>query len=226
MIAPRANLAVVSRRSEPADSLDYFPTPPWATRALMESEAVPSRERRSVHEPCCGEGHMAATLAEYFEEVVASDVFPYGYGTVADYLAPDAEPVHAQWVITNPPFNAAPSVLKRALDEAGCGVALLLRSVWMHGDRRWREIFSRTPPVFVMAFAERVPMAKGRWDPELSTATDYSWFVWQTRSRTSIGTALRWIPPGRRQALTRPDDYDRFAAARPAPLLDAMEPAS
>ena len=47
-----------------------------------------------------------------------------------------------------------------------------------------------------------------------------------SEARTGYEALLRWIPPGRRQALTRPDDYDRFAAARPAPLLDAMEPAS
>src|SRR5690606_27106177 len=28
--------AIAARRLEPADSLDYFPTPPWATRALIE----------------------------------------------------------------------------------------------------------------------------------------------------------------------------------------------
>jgi hypothetical protein len=27
--------AVMAQRREPPDSLDYFPTPPWATRALF-----------------------------------------------------------------------------------------------------------------------------------------------------------------------------------------------
>lgn len=222
----KANLAVVSRRSEPADSLDYFPTPPWATRALLahvlDGEPL---ARLTALEPCCGEGHMAAVLAENFFEVEASDAHPYGYGGVADYLAPERARAPVDWVITNPPFNRAAEVLSVARAEARRGVALLLRSVWMHGVARHAAIFATHPPHIVAPFAERVAMVKGRWDPEASTATDYSWFVWQTRSRTSIGTALRWIPPGRRQALTRPDDYARFAATRPAPLLSAMEPA-
>ena len=28
--------AVMAQRKEPPDSLDFFPTPPWATRALCE----------------------------------------------------------------------------------------------------------------------------------------------------------------------------------------------
>jgi hypothetical protein len=28
--------AVMAQRREPPDALDYFPTPPWATRALFE----------------------------------------------------------------------------------------------------------------------------------------------------------------------------------------------
>ena len=36
-MAPSAKglTAVMARRREPPDALDYFPTPPWATRALF-----------------------------------------------------------------------------------------------------------------------------------------------------------------------------------------------
>lgn len=33
--------AVAAQRSEPADSLDFFPTPPWATRAFVQHVARP-----------------------------------------------------------------------------------------------------------------------------------------------------------------------------------------
>ena len=35
-IVPSGSTAVMARRVEAPDSLDFFPTPPWATRALVE----------------------------------------------------------------------------------------------------------------------------------------------------------------------------------------------
>ncbi len=34
---------VMNERHQAADSLDYFPTPPWATRALISEVLSPSR---------------------------------------------------------------------------------------------------------------------------------------------------------------------------------------
>lgn len=231
MSAPRDNLAIVSRRSEPLASLDYFPTPPWATRALLdmleqEAPADAAFTTMAAREPCCGEGHMAAVLAERFAQVDAADVYPYGYGRTEDYLAPGVTRAPLEWVITNPPFNRAEEVWTRAMDEARVGVALLLRSVWQHGTGRHRRVFSLDPPAIVAPFCERVPMVKGRWDPDASTATDYAWFVWRRRAPVLPGAshpALVWIRPGRRAALSRPDDRARFAARPPAPRLGVID---
>ena len=59
--------AVMATRIEGKESLDDFPTPPWATRALIEhvigSEGLQSQV---CLEPACGAGHMAKVLSEYF----------------------------------------------------------------------------------------------------------------------------------------------------------------
>ncbi|MCA0423575.1 MAG: SAM-dependent DNA methyltransferase, partial [Proteobacteria bacterium] len=220
------SLAVASRRSEPPDSLDYFPTPPWATRALFECVTGTGWPMRALYEPACGEGHMASVLAEYLKDVpqgrvIASDVHDYGFGAVQDFLT--APPVGADWIITNPPFNKAEEFLLKALDEARHGVALLLRSVWLHGTGRHDRVFRAHPPATVAPFCERVPMVKGRWDPAASTATDYCWFVWRRRESgwtVPLGPSITWIPPGQRKRLTRHDDAFRFGAMTPAPLLD------
>lgn len=66
---PRGSSAVMARRIEPPDSLDWFPTPPWATRALLElvlferleGDASPMVVRRPVGRdepgPDSGEHH-------------------------------------------------------------------------------------------------------------------------------------------------------------------------
>lgn len=213
--------AVMAGRHEPPDSLDFFPTPPWATRALCE-HVLPwfgCERRGTVWEPACGEGHMAEPLGEYFESVRATDIFPYGYGEQEDFLAGPLLAAESDaaagdcpdWIITNPPFNRAAEFALAALRRAGRGVALLVRNQWIEGAERYRRLFQPHPPTAVAPFVERVPMVKGRWDPAATTATAYSWFVWYGRPPWP-GTQVLWIPPGCRQRLTRPDDRRRFAA--------------
>ena len=108
--------AVMAQRSEAKDSRDDFPTPPWATRALMEhvlSGGLASRNM-SCLEPACGAGHMDKVLREYFRETSASDIYSYGYGDVADFLRTPHEVNSCDWVVTNPPFSLAEEFVARA----------------------------------------------------------------------------------------------------------------
>ncbi|TGN90959.1 methyltransferase [Bradyrhizobium yuanmingense] len=200
----------MSGRVEPDDSLDYFPTPPFATRALIELVFAHLKlvvKHASAREPACGEGHIAEVLAEYFARVFASDIHAYGYGDVQDFLDEHTSQT-ADWFITNPPFGElAESFLLRMLQLARVGVAIFVRLQWLEGEGRYERIFSKTPPTLVAFFTERVPLCKGRWDPEGGTATAYLWLVW-VRGRKP--QAPFWIPPIARKTLTRPDDAARF----------------
>jgi type I restriction-modification system DNA methylase subunit len=51
--------AVMAQRTEPNDSPDDFPTPPWATRGLIEHilDDMPGLKAMSCLEPACGAGH-------------------------------------------------------------------------------------------------------------------------------------------------------------------------
>lgn len=62
MIAARGGTSVMAQRKEPPASLDFFPTPPWATRAGVEIIRAIDPEARDVCDPACGEGHMAAKV--------------------------------------------------------------------------------------------------------------------------------------------------------------------
>ena len=53
--AQNTSHAVMSQRIEPRGSLDDFPTPPWATRALMEHILNGNDIKKdSCWEPACG----------------------------------------------------------------------------------------------------------------------------------------------------------------------------
>jgi hypothetical protein len=225
LFATTGSTAVMAQRREPPDALDYFPTPPWATRALFRHvlPAIDVNVIRTAWEPACGEGHMAAVIGETVtEQVIASDIFDYGFGQAPHDFLQDGPLIGPEWIITNPPFVAACEFTLRALDLASDGVAMLGRTTWIEGKGRYEKLFRDRPPTLYAPFVERVPMVKGRWDPAAATATSYAWCMWQIGAARS--KQILWIPPGCRRELTRPDDVSRFAAwslaPADAPLLD------
>ncbi|SEB78395.1 hypothetical protein [Rhodobacter sp. 24-YEA-8] len=204
--------AVMQRRVEPHDSLDDFPTPPWATRALCEWLKI-SAECAEEHplmlaarEPCANRGHMVRVLCEYFATVDAADVHDYGAGfPVRDYLfGPDPELV--DWTVMNPPFRLAEQFIQRGLRTSRHGIAVIVRSAFLEGVGRYRDLFSVMPPSDVLQFTERVPMHRGKLaGPGGTTATAYCWIIWRSRYQGSV-TRFRWIAPCRGN-LERDGDY-------------------
>lgn len=210
--------AVMAQRHEARDSLDFFPTPPWATRALLGDVLDISRGVLTAWEPACGEGHMVRPLAEYFKTVYASDCHDYGAGfPVDDFLIPQGTGAQrrADWIVTNPPFKLAREFALTALDRANLGVALLVRSAWAEGIERYETLFKPHPPAIVAQFCERVPMVKGRLDPKASTATGYAWFVW-CKNRYASETWFKWIEACRKRH-ERPGDYETASAGARQP---------
>ncbi|MDR3473362.1 MAG: methyltransferase [Devosia sp.] len=221
--------AVMQQRHEALDSLDDFPTPPWATRALVEHvlKALPAGlNSRAVYEPACNRGFMARPLAEYASTVHASDIFSYGWSgqeRQVDFLFDEAPADVAEaWLVSNPPFALAERFIAAGLDRGFAGIAMFVRTSFLEGVGRYEGIYSKRPPTIVAQFAERVILSKGvvrdpavlYWDPDAddgvgkwkkpSTATSYCWLVW---ARGEAPGPMVWIPPCRKK-LERPGDYE------------------
>ena len=212
-MAANRSSAVMQQRSEPHDSLDDFPTPPWATRALCEFIEPRTLglglHNRVCREPAANRGHMVKPLLEYFDTVEAYDVHDYGAGyPVTDYLwAEDPAPV--DWTITNPPFRLAEQFIDRAVRSSDEGVAVIVRSAFLEGVGRYRRLFSKTPPTYILQFTERVVMHRGNLSAKGSTATAYCWLVWM-KKWPAQRTEFEWIEPCRKR-LERSSDYDAAA---------------
>jgi len=201
--------AVMQRRVEAHDSLDDFPTPPWATRSACEflfAKGI-SLSGASVREPCANRGHMVRPLSEYFAEVVPSDVHDYGCGfPVQDFLfGSDDWFEPTDWTFMNPPFRLAAQFIERALRISRVGVAAIVRTAFLEGIDRYQTLYSIRPPWCVAIHVERVPMVKGRIDGEASSATSYSWIFWRTDTDERL--PIDWIAPCRKR-LERPSDYE------------------
>lgn len=200
--------AVRQQRSEAHDSLDDFPTPPWAGRALCEwlAELGYQLPRCSVHEPAANRGFLVRALRDYFYDVTGSDVHDYGAGFgVADYLF-GGDDLPVDWTITNPPFRLAEQFIFHALERSVCGVAMLVRSAFVEGIGRYERLFSVRPPTDILQFCERVPMVRGRYDAKASSATAYCWLVWDL-AEEGRPTRFHWIEACRAR-LETPGDLE------------------
>lgn len=200
--------AVMQRRAEPHDSLDDFPTPPWATRALCEWIVGLGYDTKSMscREPAANRGHMVKPLKEYFMQVSGSDIHNYGAGfPVQDYLFGADLVGVTSWTITNPPFRLVEQFITQARNTSRHGVAMLVRSAFLEGIGRYERLFSIMRPTDILQFSERVVIHKGKLSETGSTATAYCWLVWRNNDQTGQ-TKFDWIPPCRRQ-LERKGDY-------------------
>ena len=129
--APNTSTAVMARRTVDYDKgLDYFPTPPNVTQALLRRLAHDAfaswcpLDQQTFKEPAAGGGHMVDVLEKNLEKLIASDIKDYGKGyAVADYLNGEPHRDSVDWVVTNPPFKHAVKFILKGLEEARVGVA-------------------------------------------------------------------------------------------------------
>lgn len=232
-MASNRNIGARERRVEPHDSLDDFPTPPWAARAACEYVVAMGWADRGqcVLEPAVNRGAFWTGLIDYFETVHASDIFAYpecvvrNAHTPVDFLLPGGLPFDGplHWVMTNPPFRLAAEFIHRALDVASVGCVMLLRGAFTEGAERYETLFRPNPPTQIVHFCERVVMLKGRLiragdlDPvasadkgkpvKASIAKAHSLFIWK---HGADRLPCDWIPPGSWLRLEREGDYDLF----------------
>lgn len=201
----------MQQRREKRGSLDDFPTPPWAGRALMEHVILPMvgwTGRCSLWEPAVNRGFLLRGLRDYFnsQEIHASDIFDYGIGAQRGHFLFQPVPGPIDFIITNPPYDIAQGFIHKSLDQVNIGAAFLVRTSFIEGVNRYEQLWSRKPPTFIAQFAERVPIVKGRCSPDATSATSYCWIGWI--NGWEHPPRLLWIPPCRRE-LERPGDYQR-----------------
>ena len=185
---------------------DFFPTPPWATRAICEAHKFEG----SIWEPACGDYHMSNTLKEYNDNVTATDLI-YGHDFLLD------KPLKGMdWIITNPPFNMAEEFIHKSLEYCNRGAAFLLRINFLATAKRYRTLYSITPPAKIFQYTDRIQFNATEVNRKGSTAVDYTWIIWDKQHNGP--PEFNWLPPNRFN-LEKDEDYvhiDKSGGIRPS----------
>jgi len=170
------------KRFADLDGPDFFPTPAWATHALMENEPFIGE----IWEPACGDGSMARVLASRGNSVAATDLYDRGFGEPGiDFLKSSRTTDN---IVTNPPYNSAEGFVHVGVKCALRKFALLLRLAFLEGANRANTIFLRFPPSRVWVFSERITFYPAGAIQRGTGTTAYAWFVWDHQA--PAGTEL------------------------------------
>lgn len=178
------------KRFADLDGPDFFPTPAWATYALIDNEAFDG----DIWECACGDGAMSRVLKKTGQRVISTDLHDRGYGEGGvDFLISNRRATN---IVTNPPYNSAEGFVQAGFRKADRKFALLLRLAFLEGANRQRTIFTDCPPARIWVFSERITFYPAGMIPKGTGTTAYAWFVWDKSS--SGGTDLQWLKPGYR----------------------------
>lgn len=187
---------VTNRRVIDADGPEYYPTPKWATHGLMQAEGF----QGDIWEPACGNGVMVEVLRKYSYEVIASELYPRGFGeTGVDFLRTERKVGN---VITNPPYVLAEDFIRHGLRCAEHKVCMLLRLAFLEGTDRAAGLFKEFPPNRLHVFSERITMYPAGRIGSSGGTTAYAWFVWDKHA-DNVVPEVYWIPPGTREKFSQ-----------------------
>ena len=163
---------------------DFYATDPKSTRALLEEVKF---EGDLFLEPCCGQGHIAKVIEEYYPnaKITAIDLVDRGYGVGGvDFLTYNPT-VKFDNIITNPPFILAQEFIEKGLNlvRDGGKVAMFLKVQFLEGTKR-KEFFDKSPLKYVYVFrARQSPWMNGspvdekgkKW----SSTMCFAWFIFE-----------------------------------------------
>jgi hypothetical protein len=150
---------------------DFYETPYSITRHLLNVEDFDYN--LTICEPACGDGAIVKVLQEKTHNVVFYDI-------EKNFLT---ETEHYDYIVTNPPFSIAYEFIQKAKIVAKKKFALLLPLSYLHGKKRYDDIYSdKEYPLKKVYVFTRYPMLgeKLREDGKYNTGMMvYAWFIFE-----------------------------------------------
>ena len=152
---------------------DFYETPYSLTRKFLDVEEFD--KSLTICEPACGAGAISNILKERWKDGLVS-----AYDEETNFLL---ETGTYDYIVTNPPFSLAHEFILKAKSVVNRKFALLLPLSYLHGKKRFDEIYTdeefSLKKVYIFT---RYPMLgeKLREDGKYTTGMMvYAWFVWE-----------------------------------------------
>ena len=158
--------------------LDYYKTPTFAVDTLLKHVSLNSQH---IIECCSGNGEISDILKTEGFRVTTNDLDdhkPADYHFRADDPRkwPDEQ---FDFVITNPPFSSAYSIITTAYGKARLGMAMLLRLSFLEPTFDRQEWLGKNPPNLLLVLPRISFTGDGKTD-----SVTVAWMVWNKLDTT------------------------------------------
>jgi hypothetical protein len=166
---------------------DFYPTPSWGTECMIDALPFPINPG-IILEPCCGARDIVRVVEQGNPAVFTCDIDPkHQPDLVADMTMRESwdEAIerigcNPDWVITNPPFNAAHHILPLALEYSTKGVIALLRLSYSEPcENRSRWLYDNQDRQSILYLPRRISFTGDGATDNVATA----WFAWGKTER-------------------------------------------
>jgi len=157
---------------------DFYETPEWCTRALMESLNIPTHCK--IVEPCAGHGAISRIIKEYlpnctlvqYELNENNKLHQYGDVTFCDFLKINEIDESVDFVITNPPFTYAKEFIDTCKANYPNADIIMLLPFSFLGSTKRHEWWKKNTPTGFSVLSDRPSFTNdGKTDSSV-----YSWF--------------------------------------------------
>lgn len=185
---------------------DYYVTPEYVIESLLDTmpDMFDDPAERFVLDPCAGGGIING---KHFDMPYPSVLRRRGYTNITtldiredslaiikgDFLTKKFPFRDWDLIITNPPFNMAEEITRKALDiidpESG-KVVMLQRLNWLGGIKRYEGFWKHNPPTDVYIHVKRIAFG----GTKATDSIEYAHFVWDRTNNSGV-TGLHWVAP-------------------------------
>jgi hypothetical protein len=161
---------------------DFYPTPEWATLELLKHVSI----RGTVFECCVGDGAIARPLATDRSFVYTGDIDPQWnpqvlgdandrefWESASRLIEADMDIPGIDWIVTNPPFNEASTIVPIAYNRAEKGIAMLLRLSFLEPVEARGAWLTEHPPTCLIILPRISFTGDGKTD-----SVTCAWMVW------------------------------------------------
>jgi len=182
---------------------DYYPTPGWCTKLLLENYPPPLDVGRYVLEPSAGDGAIARVVREWNENVrivgveIQEKFEPdlrksCTHVYIDDYFHYASEHQYAfgACIIGNPPYSLALNFCMGGMLQGVEYMAMLLRIDFLGSQERMH--FHNSFPVTQLIVLGKRPEFKIDGKTDLY---NYAWFVWDRRFVNGTYKPMPYKPP-------------------------------
>lgn len=151
---------------------------------------------KSILEPCCGIGGISIPLIELGLEVKTNELgsysaytpdYPYDFLNLTDDQKDD---LRSDWIVSNPPYKHGCEFVKVGFEVADQQL-LLLRTAFLEGNKRYKELFQLGHLQNVYQFINRVSCTRGEQQEYTDNSVSYMWFHF---NKNFVGNpTIHWV---------------------------------